>query len=393
MKFTILFFLILSVHFSTAEVEEKTLDVYSETDAVKDVIQSVEKKLTEELVLDILGLESIENLQNSIQNLVLPQNRKFILSSQVLKTHPVEKVLTQEQLKSLNPEQKFVSSIRVRFSKDTLRQVLIDKNLYYLDESSNRILLLIEFEDEVNRKTYRWWSEGSENTGSDFLEVVNAVYSKIQLGFLKNGFYALNPVFSQLYNYLPEGEKSSSLNKEKAARLATYFKAQLVVMGSVKLSSLSRRENQIIWDVAIYNADTLRQVALYKSRFKVEEDSFSVLNKKPIVWVNDSALKINSLYQKGTLSAQLFKVDLEGDLSVLERKEIKNKLVDHVQSIKNLTESVIEANRIQYDADVNGDHKKVVKEMRNLNVAGYEFSVLIKKKNYIVIRVKSQKGG
>ena len=395
-KNTIVLFLILKSFFGIAQVEEKTIEVYSETNTAQKVIRNLEKQLTEDLLLDILGTASIQNLQGSLQNKILPQSRKFILSSQILKTQPVEEALSKEQLKTLKENQKFISLIRVRFSTDTLKQILIDENLYYLDKGSNRLLVLIEFEDGIHKTKYRWWSSrgwSSKGWSSDiqdidpqFLEDVDSVYSKIQSGFLKNGFFATNPVFGQFYHYLPK--KYSSLNVETAAELAKKFEAQLFIMGKVKLSSLFKRENQVIWDIAVYNANSLRQVAFYKSRFKVAEDSFSILSQRPIEWVNEVALKINSLYQTGILSTHLFKVDLVGDLSVLERKKLRKKLVDQVQSIENLTVSVIEGDRVQYEADVDGDYKKVVQEVSQLKLPKYRLVPVVEDNNFIVIQVQ-----
>ena len=404
-------FLLLFAFSVLSKVEERTLELYSETQSADDIIKQAEKQLTNELVMEVLGLEGLDEIQNSIDKRVLPKSKRFILSTKIIKTLTPEdpdfslpdsiskdKVLNSQAVGSklsnssskdevLDSEYKFLTSILVRFSKETLKKILIKENLFYLDKSSNRILVMIEVRNEIDDYVYRWWS--GERLDKSVLEVIKFFYNKIQSVFLKHGFYSTNPVFGRHYRRIPKNLQYSSLNKDRAGDLARFFQAQLMIVGSVALSALSKRMNQVVWDTALYHSISLRELGSYKARIKTEKDSFEFLDKTAVSWVSDFALQASSIYERGALSAQLFKIDVDGALNFLERETIKKNLIVQIQNIKNLTPSVIGSQRIQYRADVEGDDKKVLEDIRKLKILNFKLTPYIKSKNHIVIRVQT----
>ena len=404
-------FLFLFSFSALSKMEERTLELYSETRSTDDIIKQAEKQLTNELVMDVLGLEGLEEIQNSIDKRVLPKSKRFILSTKIIKTLTSEdpdfslpdstskdKVSGSQAMGSklpnssskdevLDPEYKFLTSILVRFSKETLKRILIKENLFYLDKSSNRILVMMEFHNEIDDYVYRWWS--GEKLDKPVLGGIESFYNQIQSVFLKHGFYSTNPILGQFYHRIPKNLQYSSLNKDRAGDLARFFQAQLMIVGSVTLSALSKRMNQIVWDTALYHSISLRELGSYKARVKTEKDAFEFSNKTAVSWVSDFALQASSIYERGALSAQLFKIDVDGDLNFLERETIKKNLIVQVQNIKNLTPSVIGSQRIQYRADVEGDDKKVLEDIKKLKILNFKLTPYIKSKNHIVIRVQT----
>ena len=394
-----------------SKMEERTLELYSATSSTDDVIKQAEKQLTNELVMEVLGLEGLGEIQKSIDKRVLPKSKRFILSTKIIKTLTSEdpdfslpdstskdQVLNSQTKDSklsnssskdevLDPEYNFLTSILVRFSKETLKRILIKENLFYLDKSSNRILVMIEFHNEIEDYVYRWWS--GERLDRSVLGAIESFYNQIQSVFLKHGFYSTNPVFGRYSHRIPKNLQYSSLNKDRAGDLARFFQAQLMIIGSVTLSALSKRVNQMVWDTALYHSISLRELGAYKARIKTEKDSFEFSNKTAISWVSDFALQASSIYERGALSAQLFKIDVDGALNFLERETIKKNLIVQIKNIKNLTPSVIGSQRIQYRADVEGDDKKVLEDIKKLKILNFKLTPYMKSKNHIVIRVRT----
>ena len=406
-------FLLLFVFSVLSKVEERTLELYSETSSADDIIKQAEKQLTNELAMEVLGLEGLDEIQSSIDKKVLPKSKRFILSTKIIKTLTSEdpdfslpdsssknKVPKPQAVQSdsklskqsskdevIDSQYKFLTSVLVRFSKETLRKILIKENLFYLDKSSNRILALIEFNNEIDDYVYRWWS--GDKLEKPVLGMMKSFYNQIQSVFLKHGFYSMNPVFGRHHRRIPKNLQYSSLNKDRAGDLARFFQAQLMIVGSVTLSSLSKRVNQVVWDTALYHSISLRELGAYKVRIKTKKDSYEFLNKESGSWISDFALQASSIYERGALSAHLFKIDVDGLLSFLERETIKKNLITQIKNIKNLTPAVIGSQRIQYRADVEGDDKKVLEDIKNLKILDFKLSPYIKSKNHIVIRVRT----
>jgi len=364
-KYIIILLFLVSC-FSKAQIEEKILEITSPNEQTSEILKLAEKEATHQLISEILGKDRFEKVQSAVNKKILPQSKKFILLTKIIETTPTE-------------DRKFLNKVSIRFSKKTLKNILIASHLFYLDYSADRILTLIEFKDGKNGKLYRWWSQDTKSPAP-----VQTLYSNLQSLFLKYGFYATHPVFGQYHSMLPKKLKFNKLNAKKAQKLAEFFQSGLIILGSIALEPLSDSMSQVIWDLTLYNSVYLRELSTYKSRIKIPGHSWDFLKTNP--WIRNFALEMKSIYEKGGLSSQLFTITLKGRLNPLERETLKKSL-EKTSHINNLKVSVISARQVVYNADVNARDTQILKQIKKLNVLDFKLSPYLHRENHLVIKV------
>ena len=331
-----------------------------------EILKLAEKEAAYQLISDMLGKDQFEKTRDAIEKKILPQSKNFILLTKITETEPTE-------------DKQFLNKVLIRFSKKTLKNILIASHLFYLDYSADRILTLIEFKNEENGKIYRWWNKNESPPPP-----IQDLYSNLQSLFLKYGFYAVHPIFSQYHSMLPKKLRFNKLNVNTAQKLAEFFQSGLIILGSITLEPLSDSMSQVIWDLTLYNSIYLRELSTYKSRIKIPKHSWDFL--KTNHWAKNFALEMKSIYEKGVLSSQFFTITLKGNLNHPER-EILKKSLEKTPNINNLKVNVISANQIVYNADVNAEDTQILQQIKKLNVLDFKLSPYLQQENHLVIRV------
>ena len=401
------FLFLVYTNISIAKVEERTLQIQSTQNDFKEITTLAEKEILDQLVLELLNLDKSSLELQRVKDKISSKVKKFILLTKIIQTEEISK--SSDKKKSKNKKDKkiplskqkkdqpspselqFTSEVLVRFSTDTLKKILIEENLFYKDKGFNRVLVLIELKDQVNKEVYRWWEKDQKPlSDSPLAKVAHSFYSQLQSVLLKHGFYSVHPILSDYKKLIPDRMSYKSLNKRTAKTLAEFFDAHLMIIGSVTLDQLTLvNMYEAVWDLSLYNTTHLRKLEVHKFKTKVKQSDWEFLTAPHyIYWAKNFAMELNSIYQTGTLSAQLFTVTLEGKLSFIERKEIKKTFVEKIKYIKNLTETVIDDKKIQYSADIEGDYDQLLQAIKNLKVLNFQLSPSMESDQDIVVQVK-----
>ena len=382
LKIGLLFLLSFFGFFGEAKpsIEKKTITAQSQTKSPKMILEKAEIKMSEELVLEALGAGRFEQLKDKIEKNIFPKRRKFLLLTQLLDT--------KEMDSKGDKGEAFSSEVLVHFSRENLRKILIQENLFYSSKGARRAAVFIERLSPEDKIKDRWWA--SKILNSDDSKKGGAVFSsylsRLQEVFLKKGFFLLHPDFAR-FRIMDEGS-SGRLNPKSASRLAEALRAQIMILGTIKMEPLGGGMHQAIWDVALYDRAHLRKIAQDKARVKWPRNSWDFLDKKAQRWFETFASRLSSFYDEGSLSTRLFQIELLGRLSFLERKALKQALISKTNSIKGLTESLVSSKRILYTADIHQDEKTLLKEIQTLKLMDFKLSPQVRSKNHIVIQVQ-----
>ena len=382
---------------TSSGIQEDTLLIFNLKENTEEILTLAEKNLTIKLVSKVLGGgENYDKISSQVERKIFPQRKKFILLTKILNTKKFEEIeeekkkALKEEHQNKNLEDGFTAEVFVRYSPATLKKILLQENLFYLDQGFNRILSFIEFKDAENNQTYKWWVNDPPPKDKAFTRAVNEFYSSAQTLFMPYGFYFIHPIFNQYGPMLKGRLRYNKAAPERAKRMAKFFSAYLIMIGSISLSQTSGGAYQALWDVSLYDSVHLRKLAEHKARVKTPQSSWGFLKQHTDYWVKNFALELSSIYKKGALSTRLFKIEVRGFLSFLDRKKIKDSLARELSSVKNLIETAINADSIQYSADVNTGNDDLIEKIKSIEVPGFKLSPYLKSKNYIVIRVKTK---
>ncbi len=364
-----------------AQIEETTIELVSESFQVQSILKEAEDEFTQTLITEILGEANTEKIKTSIEKKILPKTKNFILLTKIL-----DKKEQEQNQDSDNEVQKFIYSIFIKYSKDTLKDVLIQEGIYYANQGAHRILPLIQFIEEDNKNA--WWTpSASEQSTSVHIQ---DFYSPIQKLFIQNGFFLIDPLFSQYAHHLPKELNAYYINPKKAQKIAQHFEAQFFILGKIKITSLSDQQYQSVWNLTLYSTPHLRKLDSYKSRIELQKKSWSRLSQRSSYWAKNFILQIKDIYETGSLSTQLFNIEISGNLTYLERDHIRKALIKDIPNIKNLKTHYISAQKERYKADVEGTDQEVLNKIKNWKFLDFKFSPYLKSENYIIIQTKKK---
>lgn len=394
---------------SEGDLEERTIEVI--TDKIKnlEVIKEAEQQLTNTLILELVGEENYEKMIPSLEKKIYPNTKKFILLTKKIDSRPyiksyetdiengpnlnLEEESPQEQMREsssleveeVSLEDHFVYNVLVRFSLRSLKEVLIKENLFYVDNSANRILTLISIEDHKEDQTYSWWDTLEEKFKTlSFYQQARAFYKDIQSVFLSHGFYMPNPIFSRYKDFLTR-RWSKNIRPRDAQKIADQFDAQIMVLGYVSLDEKNQFFNKITWNLIAYHASSLRKLGQYYISKKWKHNHWDFL--KNVTGAEVIAKQLSQLYNKGILSTDLFTIELRGLRSFKERDKVKKALIRQIRSIKNLTELFITSDIIQYSANVSISEQKLLQQVNQMKLTGFDISSYLKDRNHLILRL------
>ena len=335
-----------------------------------------ELKIKEEEILEE-EVSKIDTLKNEIQE---------IIDNETMDLEEKEKLLTEKNEKLAEEEEKvtLVYSILIKYSKETLQNFLIQEGLYYTSQGARKILPLIQFSEEGDK--YAWWSPFFSPESPH----AKGFYPPLQRLFIKDGFFLINPLLAQYSYLLPKDLKFYYINPKKAQKIAQHFEAQFFILGTVKRNTAPDNQFEFNWNLVLYSTPHLRELDSYKSRIKFSKKSWSNLNQLSNYWIKNFILQIKEIYEAGSLSTQLFTIEVSGDLNYLERNYIKKSLIKDIPNVRKLVTHYISAQEERYFADVSGTDKEVLNKVKNWKLLEFAFSPYLKSKNHIVIEVKKE---
>ena len=377
-KFISILLLSFCSYWSYGQIEEKTIEVITQNTQVQLILKQAEEEFTQTLITEILGEDNIEKMKTAIEKKILSKTKNFILLTKIIdkKEYKIEK----------DSQKEFIYSVSIKYSTKTLKDVLIREGIYYTDEGAHKILPLIAFIDEEEGYENSWWAQKTDN--SDYSKNIQNFYSPLQRLFIKEGFYLLNPLFSQYSHHLPSKLSTQYLSVKKAQKIAQYFQAQFFIIGSIKIAPFSNNQYQSLWNLTLYSTPHLRKLDSYKFRVELPKKSWPLLHQHSNYWANNFILQIKNVYDTGTLSTQLFTIEISGDLTYLERNRIREALIKDIPNIQSLTMHYISAQKERYKADIKGTDQEVLSKLKNWKFLDFKLSSYLKSKNYIIIRVK-----
>ena len=394
MKLLILILLFFCSLWGHSQIKEVTIEVVSEKQTTQSILKQAEEEFTYTIASEILGQDGAAKIETAIKEKIVPKSKNFILLTKVVDKKEYEdndkknEKSSNKKFNDKNSEeeilQKFTYSIFIKYSPETLRNVLLQEGIYYMDEGAHKILPLIEFVDEEEGYENAWWTQKNDSS----LNYIQNFYSSLQRLFIQDGFYLLNPSLSQYAHRLPSKLSTKYLNVKKAQKISQYFQAQFFIIGRIKISPLSKNQYQSLWDLTLYSTPHLRKLDSYKFRTELSKKSWSSLNQYANYWVENFILQIKNIYETGALSTQVFTIEVLGDLTYLEKEKMRKALVKDIPSIQSLKTHYVSAQKERYQADVKGTDQEVLNKLKNWKFLDFQFQSYLKSKNYIIVRVK-----
>ena len=407
-KFFFLFFFVVGLAQAQAQdvqtfVKEISLDADDKQAAQQQALNEVSRELIESM----LGAGKFQKHKGKITKQIIRNQNRYILS--VRSSQP-----------KLKEEGGFISQVKVKVSRENLKQLLLENNLFYSSQGSFCLLPVITLASYLSGKkqSWSWWLK--KQSAEPFLQKVSALFfDRLSEELISIGFYPLNPVFQKMYEGTPPVflPKKSSRVKDFAP-LAEFYTCDIILSGHIQFGDIPSDESsfgggllsffkseeekpadkKIVVKKSIQFFFHVFNIKTYRPLFKIKKQfSFSPLfAKQPekefgehLTNVLDSFTYQLSFYQeKGALELSRLMLSVQGPLTYMEKEQLKESLIQKVSSLKNLEKRFLTSNRIVYEAESSQNIKAIKKELEKLKLTKFVIQVKGYKKNTVEIYAK-----
>ena len=383
MKFIYIIFLF---SFSTFG-NEIVIDIEVEQKNTKGVVERAVKQLSYELINDILDPSRVEEKKKKINRIINQKSNRYILYT--------KKGTVHQKKDSSN----FIIPVTLGFSEENLRHILLEEEIFYSDSFHTRILPLIVLEDRVERKSYGWWFNQTEELV--WQKSMSNLYNQLQSELMAYGFYLVNPEFAGFQGFIPKKLQARLPKKRLIFDLAKYFNTHLVLTGSVRIKEMDDESIfNVKADFIVYHTKSGRVLAEIErvetvnlsenhSEYKNNKSSqvFSTFLKRQKGFSKGLGMQLGALYRTGQISSNLLKITIHGKLAYRHFENFKKQLIAKVAPIKDLKENIIRSNGITYLANTNDNTVKIIPLILKAKFSGFNVKVKTHNRREIKLNV------
>jgi hypothetical protein len=323
--------------------------------AKKRMIDEAIAKTSEALILELIGPARYAKSKNEIQNKVIKQTARFI---PVMKTNELSK----------DNEGNFVLTVTMQVSVRNLETILKEQGLLYEMETTPIILPLVNYLDQVQGKTYRWWRSVRDNE-------LNQQYSNLekylQRNFVDQGFYVERPNATGLELLRPIIFDKDSFTPENWTQLAQLYKVSALIEGEIRVVNPQGTSESMGIEIQLLARQIATGKVLAELYRKGQWDKRDFWNQKRVQqWVDgtfkDLAVQVKESWQRGTFSSSVLKLIVKGGLPLIRFQKFKEQIQSQSRSIRQIRERVIGNDELVFDIDVTGNSSDLSGQLQSV---------------------------
>lgn len=250
--------------------------------------------------------------------------------------------------------------VSLRLSQANLEAVLRESGaLSASTEGSVRVLPLVTFSD-ASGVNYNWWIDGGE--GSAPTTTAQDVFKQFQAQLASQlkgkSIFVFDPSQASFRLSVPGSLRSEILRREDQSALAQYFKADVVLSGSVRVSRVRPDSPQprIEFDLQMWQARTGRNLSdVQKTVDLVAVDSGKVLlqllEEPGRLVVDEMGRRIVEAVTSGALNLSVVRLAVNGTLNYQQMEDFKKTLLDQTRELRGLKDRLFEPARVTFEVD------------------------------------------
>ena len=367
-------------------VKEVSLKIDSKKQAQQEALNDVSR----ELVIEMLGKDKYASFKKKIENTIIKNKNRYILS-------------ISSSSGKFQDEGNFIFTITMKVSKENLKKLLLENNLFYDSKGAGCILPAISFSSYFDEKQekYSWWLD-NKKIGLELEDIAGSFFNLLSKEFLKVGFYVIDPAFQRI----KEGAPSFILPKRgKSVKnflsMSKFYTCDIILFGRIHTGQISETESNffsnlfsfkknslaklypesyfIQFSLNVFNLKTRQFLFTVKRKF-----SFSPSNKnnpKAEVILRSKDILDSVIYQltasneEGSLVLNRLMISVQGPLNYIEREQLKESLIKRTSGIEDLQVRFLNSSRIVYEAKSSQSIQDISKQLKKISLSRFLIQV------------------
>ncbi|MBS1971877.1 MAG: hypothetical protein JSU04_16315 [Bdellovibrionales bacterium] len=330
--------------------------------ARRDIQEQASKKISEELIKELIGEERYTKNKTLIQNKIEKISNRYIPFAK-----PSE--LVQD------PTGSYKMTMALKVSVKDLKTLLQEYSLLAENDTVPLVLPLISFTDKVDLKAFRWWKPEEGNSKSFLISQNRQFENALRSAFQKNNFYLIKTPGIALQ--IPRTYQNERLSLDDMQFMSQYFGAPLMIEGQVQYSKSPDSSNRYRIEVKLLalQVSNGRPIADVSRKFETEMGVFeSAVDKKVRETVDataqDLASQVYEAWQRGALGTTILRLTFRGKIPFNQQEAFKDKLKNQVREIRNIRERLVTSDSLAFEVDTNLSSKDFAAKLNGLEIDG-----------------------
>ena len=372
------------------ELETIVQEVELKTDNKKQAQQKALNDVSRELVMEMLGENKYKESKKKIEKTIIKNQNRYVLS---VRSSPGR---FQEQ-------GKFAFTITMRVSKENLKKLLLENDLFYDSKGADCILPAISFSSYFGekQKKYSWWLD----EGTADLEIKNtagAFFDVLSREFIKVGFYVIDPIFQRIKAGAPSFVLPKRGKKIKDfISMSNFYNCDIILFGRIHAGPVSEIESNffskffssgkssmsklypesyfIQFYLNVFNLRTRQLLFSVRRKF-----SFSPANKdkpKAEILLRSKDILDSVIYQltasneEGSLVLNRLMISVQGPLNYADAEQLQKSLIKKTPGIENLQVRLLNSSRVLYEAKSSHSIRDIAKQLKSISLPHFSIQV------------------
>lgn len=339
--------------------------------------QEIKSKATSRAI-EMVSTEMLESVMTGSKADV---NKKSLIS-RMTKESPRYVVSIQERIL---PNGKV--EVKLGVSKDSFKQILLQKGLYHEISGPIRVLPMISVVDRVSGANLAWWNETKKIATSGVQPLLD-FHLGLKTAFMKGGFFVYDPLRQRLYKKIPAHLRSEKPSSNDLVVLSQYFQSSLVVSGQIGFFKSSKSADSFRVEIEMRAIEPLqdRIVAEVVRTYETEPGLFLSVIQKTLKEntekvTDDLASQVIESWKRGSLGSQQMKLSLNGRVSHSQYESIKDLIIKQIAEIKGVRERLFEPGKIVLEVDTSSQASVIADRLRRQNFPSFKLQVSGVKEN------------
>ena len=372
------------------ELETIVKELELKLDSKKLAQQKALNEVSRHLVTEMLGAEKYKKNKSKIEKSIIKNKNRYVL-------------YISSSSGKLQEQGKFAFTVTMKVSKENLKNLLLENNLFYNSEGAFCVLPAISFSSyfEEKKEKYSWWLDSSP-AGSEIKNIAGSFFDLLSKEFIKSGFYVIDPVFQKIKTSAPAfvmPKKGKSI--KSFLPMSQFYTCDIILYGRIHTGRVSSAESNFFSNLfsskedslsSIYPESYFIQFSLNVSNIKTRQFLFNVQRKFSFSPTNKNNPKVELLlrskdildsvvYQltafneEGSLVLNRLMISVQGPLNYAEKERLQKSLIKKIPGIEGLQVRLLNSSRVVYEAKSSQSAQDIAKQLRSISLPHFLIQV------------------
>ena len=372
------------------ELETIVREVELKMDSKKQAQQQALNEVSRDLVREVLGEKEYKENKAKIERSIIKNQNRYVL-------------YISSSSGKLKEQGKFAFTVTIKVSKENLKKMLLENNLFYSSKGASCVLPAISFSSYFGDKKekYSWWLD-NETASAKIKSIAGSFFDLLSKEFMKAGFYVVDPIFQRIKEGAPSFILPKKGNSVKNFRsISEFYTCDIILFGRIHTGQVSSAESNFFSNLfsskkalvsKIYPESYFIQFSLNVFNIRARQFLFNVRRRFSFAPTNKNQPKAEVLlrskdildsviYQltasneEGSLVLNRLMIGVQGPLNYGEREQLQKSLIKRVPGIEDLQVRFLNSSRVVYEAKSSQSAQKISKQLKSVSLPHFLIQV------------------